>query len=175
MICSYTSSVTTYASYFFASSPIYRSSSLVKTFPQGLDGLQTIIAFNSLFKCILQNRTVKVELRRNQGVHKSDWRWIEWRQPCNFSSKMGKIQLHYPLVTYGHHRALSSPSERRRSRRSSLSGSIARADGVAMLFAEASRKFSAPNVILYWWRPFHGGPCQSIGNLFGGSKVRKSL
>ena len=44
-MCSYTSSVTTNASYFFASSPMVISSSRVNTLPQGLEGLQTMIAF----------------------------------------------------------------------------------------------------------------------------------
>ena len=44
-MCSYTSSVTTNASYRRASVPMAVSSSRVNTFPQGLDGLQRMMAF----------------------------------------------------------------------------------------------------------------------------------
>ena len=44
-MCSYTSSVITYVSYFTARLAIYSNSSFEKTFPQGLLGLHKIKAF----------------------------------------------------------------------------------------------------------------------------------
>ena len=44
-MCSYTSSVMTYTSYFAARSAMKPSSSRVKTLPQGFDGLQSTSAF----------------------------------------------------------------------------------------------------------------------------------
>src|SRR5574344_1047896 len=50
IMCSYTSSVITKASYFTAKPTMNSNSSFVKTFPQGFDGLHTMIAFTLFLK-----------------------------------------------------------------------------------------------------------------------------
>ena len=150
----------------FSQAHRYRSSSLVKTFPQGLDGLQTIIA---LTPCL--NASPEPHGQANSGGirgHKSDWRRIKGGVSPVILIKWGKYDYIIPWVTDGHHRS--------HHRLGSAAGHDDLFIGINRgrwhhAFLPASRKFSSPERDTVLVRPLSTAALARASVIsFGGSK-----